>query len=117
MMEAIMPVCATAEERLFAQHAILDRVVTFRPERPYLYIPSSPHSSGKLILECLQRLSQEGHVDLLKGSELPIVQAGFRLQEPSAETAQLKAELARLNKSRMLKLGRRIRYLLGRTVR
>ena len=61
----------------------------------------------------MQRLSQEGDVDLLEGSELPVVQAGFRLQEPSAETAQLKAELARLNKSRMLKLGRRIRYLLG----
>jgi GT2 family glycosyltransferase len=117
MMEAIMPVCATAEERLFAQHAILDRVVTFRPERPYLYIPSSPHSSGQLISECLQRLSDEGSLDLLEVGELPaFLQARVRLRELSAETARLKDQLARLNRSRMLIMGRRIRHLLGRAV-
>ena len=41
MLEAILPVCQTPAERLYAQHVILDRVSVIREGRPYLYLPNS----------------------------------------------------------------------------
>jgi glycosyltransferase involved in cell wall biosynthesis len=130
LLEAAMPLCRTPEERLFLQQVILDRVVVFRPERNYLYCPTNePHSSGKLIAECLERLKFEGNEYLLGLEELPAVllQAPFRLLElpdrlpellerlaaSERERMRLETELIGLKRSRMLKLGRLIRRLVG----
>jgi hypothetical protein len=136
MLEAILPVCQTPEERLYAEHVILDRVIVIREGRPYLYLPNSPHSSGRLILECFERLRQEGNLPLLGADEAPaglparLLDEAFAAQLTDAvtdaerlrtqsdelrrERDRLAAEVARLNSSRMLKLGRRIRRMLGR---
>ena len=123
LLEAAMPLCRTPEERLFLQQVILDRVVVFRPERNYLYCPTNePHSSGKLIAECLERLRFEGNEHLLDVEELPAVllQAAFRSRElperlaaSERECMRLEIELMGLKRSRMLKLGRLIRRLVG----
>jgi len=122
LLEAAMPLCRSPEERLFFQQVILDRVVVFRPERNYLYRPTNaPDSSGKLIAECLERLRYEGNAHLLGIEELPaILQASFRvddlrnrLEALEHERTRLETELVIVNRSRMLRLGRRIRHLLG----
>jgi hypothetical protein len=130
LLEAAMPLCRTPEERLFLQQVILDRVVVFRPARNYLYCPTNePHSSGELIAECLERLKFEGNMHLLGLEELPrgLLQASFRscglsdqlleaLERLSASERQrirLETELTGLKRSRMLKLGRLIRRLVG----
>lgn len=73
MLEAILPVCRTPEERLYVQHVVLDRVTVARSGRPYLYKPKTPDSSGKLIGECLERLRHEGNMHLLGADELPAI--------------------------------------------
>ncbi len=130
LLEAAMPLCRTPEERLFLQQVILDRVVVFRPGRPYLYLPNNePQSCGALISECFERLKQEGNEDLLGWQELPgaLLQTALRLQDPSAPIAELQQrlasaegehlklerELTALKRSRMLKLGRFIRRFIG----
>ena len=130
LLDAAMPLCRTPEERLFLQQIILDRVVIFRAERNYLYRPSNePQSCGKLIAECLERLKFEGNEHLLGVQELPAVllQASFllhklpaqmaelaeRLAVSERERARLETELIALKRSRMLKLGRLIRRLVG----
>lgn len=130
LLQAAMPLCRTPEERLFLQQVILDRVVVFRPNRNYLYCPTNePHSGGKLIAECLARLRLEGNERLLDLEELPaaLLQASFRLLElpdrlpellerlatTERERMRLETELIGLKRSRMLKLGRLIRRLVG----
>lgn len=84
MLEAILPVCTTAEERLYVLHLVLDRVTVTRPGRPTLYIPSSPQSAGALIGECVERLRHEGNMLLLKTDELAaVLQGAFRGADPS----------------------------------
>jgi glycosyltransferase involved in cell wall biosynthesis len=130
LLEAAMPLCRTAQERLFLQQVILDRVVVFRPGRNYLYRPSNePQSCGSLIAECLDRLKFEGNEHLIGFHELPgvLLQASFRLCDLPArvdelparlaaserERGRLETELMVLKRSRMLKLGRLIRRLVG----
>ncbi|HEX8168426.1 MAG TPA: glycosyltransferase family A protein [Beijerinckiaceae bacterium] len=83
LLEAALPACRTPEERLFVQHVILNRIVVLRPERPYLYHASNnPVSSGKLILECFERLRHEGRTDLLSPEEARLVSGAlFRAGE------------------------------------
>ena len=136
MLEAVLPLCQTPEERLYAQHVILDRIIVVRAGRPYLYLPNSPQSSGRLILESFERLEHEGNMHLLGSDEPPAglhtgsfqqalatqctdaVAAAQELRTQiaalSRERDRLANEVARLNSSRMLKLGRRIRRMLGR---
>jgi glycosyltransferase involved in cell wall biosynthesis len=133
LLEATMPVCKTPEERLFFQQFILDRIAVFRPEQSYHFAPESPHSSGALIAECLERLAREGNMHLLGPEELPaILQTSARVRELRAENAKLaaansalKAENAKLSAansslrgeklahSRALRLARAFRRLLG----
>ena len=76
-----MPVCTTPEERLFFQQFILDRIVVVRPGQSYHYKPSSPHKSGALIAECLERLAREGNMHLLGIEDLPaLLQTPARVQ-------------------------------------
>jgi GT2 family glycosyltransferase len=106
LLEAAMPLCRTPQERQFLQHVILDRIVVFRPVRNYLYCPSNePQSCGALIAECLERLKFEGNESLFEVTE--------RLTALERERTRLDAELAALKRSRMLKLGRLIRRLIG----
>ena len=97
MLEAVMPACTTAEERLFFQQFILDRVIVARTGEGRLYSAGSPHSAGALIAECIERLAQEGNMALLGPEQLPrILQAESRLQALRAENAELRATVARL---------------------
>lgn len=108
LLEATMPVCTTPEERLFFQQFILDRIVVFRPWQSYHYKPVSPHDSGALIAECLDRLAREGNMHLLGTDELPaILQTSARYQSLRAENArlsaansELEAEIAELRRPR-----------------
>ena len=93
---------------------------------------NEPHSSGELIAECLERLKFEGNMHLLGLEELPevLLQASFRsrglpdrlaelptqLAAAGRERIRLETELAGLKRSRMLKLGRLIRRLVGAPV-
>ena len=121
LLEAAMPLCRSPQERLFLQLLILDRVVVFRPERPYLYRPSNgPHDCGMLIAECVQRLRTEGNEHLFRLDEFPAdLQAGLQASETGKyiaalerERGRLAADLELLKQSRLLKLGRALRRLL-----
>jgi hypothetical protein len=126
MLEAILPVCKTLEERLYAQHVIMDRLIVVREGRPYIYTytPPSPHSSGALMLESFERLKFEGKAnardlaesDTFKSTLAALTAETLREQVNALgrERDRLAREVARLNSSRMLKLGRRIRRALGR---
>jgi glycosyltransferase involved in cell wall biosynthesis len=108
MLEAIMPLCRSNEERLHAQQLILDRITTPRPGRPYLYKPGYPESSGRLIGECLARLAKEGNEHLLGTEELPeILQTRFRVESLRAELAGVRAENEKLRK-RLRRLRKRL---------
>jgi GT2 family glycosyltransferase len=130
LLEAAMPLCRTPEERLSLQQVILDRIVVFLPSRPYLYVPKNePHSGGKLIAECLDRLKFEGNAHLLGLDELftGLLQTSFRLCEQpdriaklperlavsERERVRIEVELNNLSRSRMLKFGRLVRRLIG----
>jgi glycosyltransferase involved in cell wall biosynthesis len=79
LLEAAMPLCRTPEQRLFFQQVILDRIVAYPNFRP----TENSNSSGKLIVECLERLKSEGNTHLLEAEELPIILEGLnqRLDE------------------------------------
>jgi glycosyl transferase family 2 len=136
MLEAIIPVCNTPEERLYVQQIVLDRVTMFRQGRPYIYVPGSPDSAGKFIAECLERLMQEGNMHLLDIRELPtVLQSQFRAEASfiprrehiaGVEKLRRQADLAehewwrtegevtRFARSPIRRLGRRVRRMLGR---
>ena len=99
LLEATMPVCTTPEERLFFQQFILDRIVVVRPGQSYHHKPSSPHKSGALIAECLERLAGEGNMHLLGTEDLPaLLQTAARVQALSAENARLRAANEKLKR-------------------
>jgi regulator of replication initiation timing/GT2 family glycosyltransferase len=104
LLEATMPICTTPEERLFFQQFILDRVVVVRPGQTYHYTPTSPHDSGALIADCLERLAREGNMRLLRVDEIPeILQTSARVQAPRAVTTdrdRLSSELSAVTRDR-----------------
>lgn len=123
MLEAGMPLCTTPAERLFLQHMILDRIGAYRPDRWYFYSAhNEAAAAGAFMADCLVRLEQEGNAHLLQvGDGRARVDADVAIEVLMHEVAILRrehgalaAEVARLNLSRMLNLGRRIRRLLGR---
>jgi glycosyltransferase involved in cell wall biosynthesis len=76
LMDAVMPVCRTPEERAFMMHLILDRVAVFRPDRlMYLYKPpNDPEACGALIGECFERLAYERQNNLLGSWRFPEIE-------------------------------------------
>jgi hypothetical protein len=129
-LEAVLPVCSTAEEQLFFQHFILDRISVYRPGQSYHYAAQSPHESGVIIAECFERLSREGHLDRWI---VPDVLAGAAQRQPVddrdrtdreritrdriasllRENESLAAEIRLLRRSRALAIARVVRRLLG----
>jgi hypothetical protein len=73
LLEAVMPLCHTPDERLFFQQVILTRIVAYPNFGPY----ADFSSSAPLIAECLQRLKFEGNSRLLTEQELPAVLHGL----------------------------------------
>ena len=74
LLDAAMRLCRTPEERLFFQHAILDRLVAYPP----VQVSNEPDFAGRLIAECLERLKHEGNAHLLSAKELPLVLDGLQ---------------------------------------
>ncbi len=112
-LEATMPVCRTAEERVFFQQFILDRIAVYRSGFSYHYAAASPHETGAVMLECIERLAKEGNLhlfDSLAPDERPLHAELARL---TAENRELANELETLKRSRALALARRVRKLLG----
>ena len=71
LLEAVMPLCRTPEERVFFQKAILYQLVANPTMRPR----NEAYSSKMLIAECLERLSYEGNRDLFDTDALaPFIQ-------------------------------------------
>ena len=105
-----MPACTTPEERVFFRQFILDRIAVVRPGQTYHYHAVSPHASGALMIECVERLAHEGNMHLLGLDELPaaIMQAIPRVQALQSENA----ELTQRN-SRAARLERALRRLIG----
>ncbi|MDF3215444.1 glycosyltransferase [Mesorhizobium sp. M7A.F.Ca.CA.001.09.2.1] len=94
LLEAVMPVCSTAEERFFFHQFILDRIAVIRPNQSYHYLAHSPHAGGSLMIECLQRLATEGSMHLL---ELPaILQSNEYDRALSAEIKTLREKNSKL---------------------
>jgi glycosyltransferase involved in cell wall biosynthesis len=79
LLGAAMPLCRTAEERLFFQQTILGRIVAF----PYFRPSNESGSSGMLITACLERLRYERNTHLLREEEIAAVLEGLhrRLDE------------------------------------
>lgn len=67
LLEAVLPVCRTPEERLFFQKAIFGRIVAY----PYFRWDDASTSSEKLVAECLGRIKKEGNTHLLTEQETP----------------------------------------------
>jgi glycosyltransferase involved in cell wall biosynthesis len=116
LLEAVLPACSSAEERLFFEHFILDRISVYRSGQTYHYAPRSPHDAGVIIAECFERLSREGHLDhwivpeTLTGPMRQLLKERDRLVR---ENESLSAENDLLHRSRALAITRAVRRLLG----
>jgi len=123
LLEAAMPLCNTPFERVFLQHVILDRVAVARPGRQYFYVPTNdPDACGKFIGECFDRLQKE-NVCPFRANDLPVsefetiietTQRTVGLEKLKGQLAATNAELASLKRSRMLRLGKLLRGLVGK---
>jgi len=121
LLEATMPACTTPEERLFFRQFILDRIAVVRPNQTYHYHATSPHASGALMAECVERLAHEGNLHLLGADEFStILQASAHFQTLQAENATLKernsafeSEIGWLRRSCPLKLAQAFRRIIG----
>jgi hypothetical protein len=116
-LEAVLPACSTAEERLFFQHFILDRISVNRPGQSYHYTPQSPHDSGVVIAECLGRLAHEGNLERWMTPE-PLIDLQTRqlledCERLTRENEKLASENSLLRRSRGLAMTRAVRRLLG----
>jgi glycosyltransferase involved in cell wall biosynthesis len=86
LLEAIMPLCQTPEQRLFFQQLILDRIVANWPA-------SETTSSEKIIAKCLERLRFEMNTHLLNQEELPKI-----LQRQKCRPNSKKLERSRMRR-------------------
>ena len=113
LLEAVMPVCKTAEERVFFQQFILDRIAVYRPGQTYHYAAASPHEMGVVMLECIERLAKEGNAHMF--DSLAPEERGLQaeLARLAAQNRELANELEILKRSRALALARNVRKLLG----
>jgi hypothetical protein len=106
LLDAAMPLCGTAEQRLLVLQTIVDQIVIYPSYRYRL--SNEPNPSGKLMSECLERLKYEGRTHLLSTEELaPILQnLPRRLDEIKVfERSQMRRVIYRIRKrSRMAKV-------------
>lgn len=64
LLEAVDPICPTAEHKLMLETLILERVAIRRRGRSYHYEARSPYEQGLMVRECYQRLRKEGLMHL-----------------------------------------------------
>ena len=83
-LEAAMPLCRTAEERLFFQQSIANPIFV-----DHLTKYGVNSSLEKLLAECLERLRYEGNTHLLRAEELPHIVRGLRLRQ-KAERSKIR---------------------------
>jgi glycosyltransferase involved in cell wall biosynthesis len=72
LLDAVIPICRTPEERLFMQQAILDQIVAY----PNLHPNNELNSSDNIIAKCVERVKHEGNSHLLDVQDLPAIQDG-----------------------------------------
>jgi glycosyltransferase involved in cell wall biosynthesis len=68
LLDAAMRACRTAQQRLFFQQVITDRIIAFPP-----FQGGNEYSSEKLVAECLERLKFEENLHLLDVKEFPSI--------------------------------------------
>ncbi len=72
LLDAVIPICRTPEERLFMQQAIFDKIVA----HPSLRRNNQLNSSDSIIVKCVERVNHEGNLHLLDVQELPAILDG-----------------------------------------
>jgi len=72
LLDAVIPICRTPQERLFMQQVIVDQIVAF----PNLHPNDELNSSDAIIAKCMERVRYEGNSRLLDARELPPILAG-----------------------------------------
>jgi glycosyltransferase involved in cell wall biosynthesis len=71
LLDAVIPICRTPEERLFMQQVILDQIVAW----PNLVF-DPPNSPDAIIAKCVERVKLEGNSHLLDVQDLPAIVEG-----------------------------------------
>jgi glycosyltransferase involved in cell wall biosynthesis len=111
LLEAVMPLCQTPEERLFFQQTICDRILAY----------PAWNEPKKLMAECLERLRYEENTHLLGDEELSeVLQGLLRVQRSQMQWViyriRRQSRMARIiyPRSKILRVIYRIRQLLQR---
>src|SRR5262245_16661530 len=71
LLDAVIPICRTPEERLFMQQSILDQIVAY----PNFH-PNNELSPDTIIAKCVERVKHEGNSHLLDVQDLPAIVEG-----------------------------------------
>ena len=122
LLDAVMPLCRSRQERLFFQKIIFDRIFAYPhfDSRPGLILPD------EFIAECLERLRYEGNTHLLPDDEVPLILRGLkdRVNEiKMTERSRLRRAVYRVRQrsrlgkliypnSRLPRIAYQIRYLV-----
>jgi glycosyltransferase involved in cell wall biosynthesis len=72
LLDAVIPICRTPEERLFMQQVILDQIVAY----PNYLRSNELNSSDTIIAKCVERVKHEGNSHLLDVQDLPAIVEG-----------------------------------------
>jgi len=73
LLDAVIPICRTPEERLFMQQVILDQIVAY-PN--LIFDPNNELNSSDAIAKCIERVKLEGNSHLLDVQDLPAIVEG-----------------------------------------
>ena len=73
LLDAVIPICRTPEERLFMQQVILDQIVAY-PN--LIFDPNNELNSSDAIAKCVERVKLEGNSHLLDVQDLPAIVEG-----------------------------------------
>jgi len=72
LLDAVIPICRSPEERLFMQQVILDQIVAY----PNFNSNNELNSSDTIIAKCVERVKHEGNSHLLDVQDLPAIVEG-----------------------------------------
>jgi hypothetical protein len=72
LLDAVIPICRTPEERMFMQQVILDKIVAY----PHFHSNTELNSSNTIIAKCVERVKHEGNSHLLDVQDLPAIVEG-----------------------------------------